>query len=43
MWDTLGRACVSELEIIEPELWFRRHPAAAEVLAEKIVEYIKSS
>jgi glutathione synthase/RimK-type ligase-like ATP-grasp enzyme len=41
MWDTLDRACVSELEIIEPELWFRRHPAAAYILAEKIVEYIK--
>lgn len=41
MWDALGRACVSELEIIEPELWFRRHPEAANVLAEKIADFIK--
>ena len=28
---------LSELELIEPELWFRHHPAAADVLAEYVV------
>lgn len=36
MWDSEGRPCVSELEVIEPELWFRRAPGAAKVLAEGI-------
>ncbi|MEM6642444.1 MAG: hypothetical protein AAF616_05665 [Bacteroidota bacterium] len=31
---------VSELELIEPELWFRRNPAAADLLASKIKGYI---
>lgn len=43
MWDTTGKACVSELEIIEPELWFRRYPASAQVLAEKIAGYLNKS
>jgi hypothetical protein len=30
---------VSELEIIEPELWFRFHPPSAEQLAEAIFNY----
>jgi glutathione synthase/RimK-type ligase-like ATP-grasp enzyme len=33
--------CVSELELIEPELWFRRHPSAAERMAEQILEEVK--
>lgn len=36
MWNNEGQPCVSELEIIEPELWFRREPMAAGVLAEGI-------
>jgi glutathione synthase/RimK-type ligase-like ATP-grasp enzyme len=36
MFDDNDRPAVSELEIIEPELWFRYHPAAADVLAEII-------
>jgi len=40
MWNTEGQPCVSELEVIEPELWFRRHPSAAEVLAAGINQLI---
>lgn len=29
MWDTAGNPMIGELEIIEPELWLRKHPAAA--------------
>ena len=32
-----GRYGVMELELIEPELWLRRHPPAAEALADAIV------
>ncbi|MBL7473491.1 ATP-grasp domain-containing protein [Robertkochia sediminum] len=31
--DNKGQLCLAELELIEPELWFRFHPEAAEVLA----------
>ncbi len=34
IWDNHGQLCVSELELIEPELWFRKHPPAAEMFAE---------
>jgi len=34
--DNEGRLAVMELELIEPELWLRHHPAAADVLAEAI-------
>lgn len=37
IFDDESRPAVSELELIEPELWFRLHPAAAESLADKIV------
>lgn len=40
MWDTAGRPCVSELEVIEPELWFRKCPQAAQVLATGIKEIL---
>ncbi len=36
MWDNEGELAVSEVELIEPELWFRRNPIAAEKLAEVI-------
>ncbi len=36
IWDNKGRPVVSELEMIEPELWFRRKPEAASMLAEVI-------
>lgn len=42
IWDNLGNPLVSELELIEPELWFRFYPAAAELLAETIVKHLKT-
>ncbi len=36
IWDTKGQACISELELIEPELWFRNYPPSADVLAHAI-------
>ena len=38
MWNNEGELCLSELEMIEPEMWFRRKPEAAILLAEAIVE-----
>ncbi len=37
MWDATGEIYLSELEIVEPELWVRNHPAAAEDFAEGIL------
>jgi len=34
--DNQGNIALSELELIEPELWFRHHPEAANVLARAI-------
>ncbi|MDX1277695.1 RimK family alpha-L-glutamate ligase [Oceanihabitans sediminis] len=34
--DNNGKIALSELELIEPELWFRKHPEAADVLAKAI-------
>lgn len=36
MWDNEGDLVVSELELVEPELWFRESPEAAEKLASVI-------
>ncbi len=36
IWLDNGNPCISELELIEPELWFRRNPDAAHQLAEVI-------
>lgn len=36
IWDNDGKLALSELEMIEPELWFRRYPNAALKLAEAI-------
>lgn len=41
IWSNTGDLCLSELELIEPELWFRKHPAAADVLADAIMKMIK--
>ena len=38
MLDNVGKWCVSELEIVEPELWFRFRPEAADLLASQIME-----
>lgn len=35
--DDAGRWVVMEVELIEPELWLRRHPPAADAFAEEIV------
>lgn len=39
MWDNSGKPVVGELEMIEPELWFRRDPESANMLAEAIAEF----
>lgn len=39
MWDNQGNPVVGELEMIEPELWFRRDPKSADRLAQAIAEY----
>lgn len=39
--DNDGMLAVSELELIEPELWFRFMPASAELLAKEILRRIK--
>lgn len=36
MLDNNNQKCVAEVEIIEPELWFRFNPQAADLLAESI-------
>jgi glutathione synthase/RimK-type ligase-like ATP-grasp enzyme len=41
MWDNNDDICVSELELIEPELWFRKSITAADLLAEAITNKIK--
>jgi hypothetical protein len=39
IWDNEGNPAVGELELIEPELWFRRHEPAADALAAEIVKH----
>ena len=34
--DNTGELAIMELEIIEPEMWFRRNPEAADILAKEI-------
>ena len=36
IWDNLSELAVSELELIEPELWFRLNPNAAQKLAQHV-------
>ncbi|MEP1150638.1 MAG: hypothetical protein ABJH08_02815 [Balneola sp.] len=40
MWDNDDQLAVSEVELIEPELWFRECPNAADVLAEEVLKRI---
>jgi hypothetical protein len=40
--DNDGQLALMELELIEPELFFRLHPPAADALAEAIVAYLTS-
>ena len=41
--DNSGHIALAELELIEPELWFRNHPNAAMILAEAIKEKLSLS
>ena len=41
--DNRGELCVSELELIEPELWFRNYPRAAGLFAESFLDFIRGS
>lgn len=36
VWDNDGEMAVSELELVDPEMWFRQNPNAAEQLADAI-------
>lgn len=40
MWDNDGQMCLGELEMIEPELWFRLDSNAAPLFAKIVKEYI---
>lgn len=41
MWDNENRLAVSEVELVEPELWFREYKEAARMLAKTIARGIK--
>lgn len=41
MWDDDGLLALGELELVEPELWFRKNPKAAEDLAKAIKKLFK--
>lgn len=41
MWDNNNKLCLSELEMIEPELWFRKDEKAAEAMADALCNYIE--
>ncbi|MEQ6120270.1 hypothetical protein [Reichenbachiella sp. MALMAid0571] len=43
LWDNNDQPCLSELELIEPELWFRNHRPAAKSMANALVEYISDT
>ena len=43
IWDNENQLCISEVEMIEPELWFRENPSAADTLADAILKYIQAS
>lgn len=40
MWDNKNQLCVSELEMIEPELWFRTDRHAAQAMANAVSDYV---
>ncbi len=41
IWDNDNKPAIGESELIEPELWFRNHPSAADVFAEAILEKLQ--
>ncbi|MAW21796.1 MAG: hypothetical protein CMD16_05330 [Flavobacteriales bacterium] len=43
VYDNFNLPSLSELELIEPELWFRNNPKSAELLANKIFNLLLSS
>lgn len=40
--DNNNQLAIAELELIEPELWFRNHPKAASILSKKILKLIRN-
>ena len=40
IWNNEGELCVSELEMVEPELWLRNHPKAPDRFADALCAYI---
>lgn len=42
IWDEQGRIYLSELEIVEPELWIRNYPPAAKDFAEGIIAMLNN-
>lgn len=40
IWDNEGKIYLSELEIVEPELWVRNNPASANDFAEGIIQFL---
>lgn len=43
LWDNNNELCIGEIELIEPELWFRMNPDAADKCAEATFAFIKRS
>ena len=43
MWNNQNEMCVGEIELIEPELWFRMNPNAAQNCAVAIKNYISEN
>nr|WP_238400476.1 hypothetical protein [Legionella bononiensis] len=43
MWDNHNELCLSELEMIEPELWFRTEPKSSGLMADAVCQYIHQS
>ncbi|MDZ7808510.1 MAG: hypothetical protein U5K71_15560 [Gracilimonas sp.] len=41
MKDNEGNMAVSELELIEPELWFRKKPESAKLMADAVIDQLK--
>lgn len=40
MWDNQEHLALVELELIEPELWMRKHPASAKLFADAVVSHL---
>jgi len=43
VYDNNDKPCLSELELIEPELWFRNNSESAQILAEEILNVLTKS